>query len=121
MNFHRGDSVCSNRVRVRRDVLERELLQGLQSKVLREEVIDNVLDQKGFFENPVINEMIAHAAFESAHSVFEFGCGTGILSRLLQQIVLGRWLRRDRHQYHYGLARAGAFETVVRSRTRLSD
>jgi site-specific DNA recombinase len=54
MNFHRGDSVCSNRVRVRRDVLERELLQGLQSKVLREEVIDYVLDQ---FEKQLVREI----------------------------------------------------------------
>src|ERR1700739_3742699 len=43
-------------------------------------------DWQGFFENPAINEMIAHAAFESAHSVFEFGCGTGALAaRLLQR------------------------------------
>lgn len=42
-------------------------------------------DWQGFFENPAINEMIAHAAFDSAHSVFEFGCGTGTLAaRLLQ-------------------------------------
>ena len=42
-------------------------------------------DWQGFFENPAINELIAHAAFDSAHSVFEFGCGTGALaSRLLQ-------------------------------------
>jgi hypothetical protein len=50
----RGDSVCSNRVRVRRDVLERELLQGLQSKVLRDEVIDYVLDQ---FEKQLVREL----------------------------------------------------------------
>ena len=43
-------------------------------------------DWQGFFENPAINEMIAHAAFDSAHSVFEFGCGTGSLAaRLLQR------------------------------------
>jgi SAM-dependent methyltransferase len=42
-------------------------------------------DWQGFFENPAINELIAHAAFDSAHSVFEFGCGTGALAaRLLQ-------------------------------------
>jgi ubiquinone/menaquinone biosynthesis C-methylase UbiE len=42
-------------------------------------------DSQGFFENPAINELIAHAAFDSAHSVFEFGCGTGALAaRLLQ-------------------------------------
>jgi len=42
-------------------------------------------DWQGFYENPAINELIAHAAFDSAHSVFEFGCGTGALAaRLLQ-------------------------------------
>ena len=42
-------------------------------------------DWQGFFENPAINELIGHAAFDSAYSVFEFGCGTGALAaRLLQ-------------------------------------
>lgn len=42
-------------------------------------------DWQGFFENPAIKELIAHAAFDSGHSVFEFGCGTGALAaRLLQ-------------------------------------
>jgi site-specific DNA recombinase len=43
MNFHRGDSVCSNRVRIRRDLLERELLAGLQEKVLREDMVEYTL------------------------------------------------------------------------------
>jgi SAM-dependent methyltransferase len=43
-------------------------------------------DWQGFYENPAINELIGHAAFDSAHSVFEFGCGTGALAaRLLRQ------------------------------------
>lgn len=47
--------------------------------------LGSVQDWQGFFENPAINEMIGHAAFGSAHSVFEFGCGTGALAaRLLQ-------------------------------------
>jgi ubiquinone/menaquinone biosynthesis C-methylase UbiE len=42
-------------------------------------------DWQGFYENPAINQLIAHAAFDLAHSVFEFGCGTGSLAaRLLQ-------------------------------------
>lgn len=42
-------------------------------------------DWQAFYENPAINELIAHAAFDSAHSVFEFGCGTGALAaRLLE-------------------------------------
>ena len=54
MNFHRGDSVCSNRVRIRRDVLERELLAGLQRNVLREEVIDYTLKR---FEEQLTKEL----------------------------------------------------------------
>ena len=45
LNFHRGDSVCSNRVRVRRDILEAKLLAGLQDKVLREDVVNYALDR----------------------------------------------------------------------------
>jgi site-specific DNA recombinase len=54
MNFHRGDSVCSNRVRIRRDVLERELLAGIQQKVLREDVIEYTLAR---FEETLSREL----------------------------------------------------------------
>ena len=54
MNFHRGDSVCSNRVRVQRDVLERELLAGLQDKILRDEVVNYALDR---FEEELLREL----------------------------------------------------------------
>ena len=42
-------------------------------------------DWQGFYENPAINELIAHAAFNSAQSVFEFGCGTGAFAAGLLQ------------------------------------
>lgn len=54
LNFNRGDSVCENRVRVRRDILERDLLAGLQQKVLRREVVDFVLDR---FEEELLQEL----------------------------------------------------------------
>jgi ubiquinone/menaquinone biosynthesis C-methylase UbiE len=42
-------------------------------------------DWQGFYENPAIKELVGHSAFDTAHSVFEFGCGTGALAaRLLQ-------------------------------------
>ena len=34
-------------------------------------------DLQAFYEVPVTNNLIAHAALEQAQSVFEFGCGTG--------------------------------------------
>jgi len=42
-------------------------------------------DWQGFYETPAIKELVGHSAFDTSHSVFEFGCGTGALaSRLLQ-------------------------------------
>ena len=45
-------------------------------------------DWQAFFEVPSMRDLIAHADFETAHAVVEFGCGTGtfaeqILSRHL--------------------------------------
>ena len=34
-------------------------------------------DSQSFYERPAIDELIAHSNFSEAHSVFEFGCGTG--------------------------------------------
>jgi cyclopropane fatty-acyl-phospholipid synthase-like methyltransferase len=34
-------------------------------------------DWQAFFEAPATRELIAHASFETAQAVFEFGCGTG--------------------------------------------
>jgi ubiquinone/menaquinone biosynthesis C-methylase UbiE len=34
-------------------------------------------DWQAFFETPATRDLVAHAAFESAQAVFEFGCGTG--------------------------------------------
>jgi len=43
------------------------------------------LDSQGFYENPALDALVAHANFEDADSVFEFGCGTGkFASRLLE-------------------------------------
>lgn len=42
-------------------------------------------DSQGFYEDRALDELIAHAEFARAHSVFELGCGTGRFAlRLLQ-------------------------------------
>lgn len=47
-------------------------------------------DWQCFYENPAINELISHAAFGLAQSVFEFGCGTGAFAaRLLRHHLFG--------------------------------
>jgi ubiquinone/menaquinone biosynthesis C-methylase UbiE len=43
-------------------------------------------DSQGFYEDPAIDDLIAHAGFQNIQSVFEFGCGTGKLAtRLLEK------------------------------------
>jgi len=40
-------------------------------------------DAQAFYEDAATDDLIAHADFEHAKSVFEFGCGTGRFARLL--------------------------------------
>ncbi len=41
------------------------------------------LDTQRFYEDRAIGRLVARAGFETAHSVFEFGCGTGRLAARL--------------------------------------
>jgi len=43
----------------------------------------NKLDSQGFYEDPPIERLIEHAAFDQAASVVELGCGTGRLAARL--------------------------------------
>ncbi len=40
-------------------------------------------DSQGFYEDPPVADLITHADFDEARSVFEFGCGTGRLAERL--------------------------------------
>ncbi len=45
-------------------------------------------DRQAFYEDPAVDELIAHAELETAGAVCEFGCGTGRLAaRLLGEIL----------------------------------
>lgn len=45
-------------------------------------------DTQGFYEDPALDDLIAHASFSEAKNVFEFGCGTGrFAARLLKEIL----------------------------------
>jgi ubiquinone/menaquinone biosynthesis C-methylase UbiE len=45
-------------------------------------------DSQGFYEDPALDDLVAHASFETAQSVFEFGCGTGkFAARLLAKYM----------------------------------
>jgi ubiquinone/menaquinone biosynthesis C-methylase UbiE len=81
-------------------------------------------DWQGFYENPAINELIAHAAFESAQSVFEFGCGTGALAACLFQHHLpadGRYFGLDISGTMVSLAQERLKPWSERARIHQSD
>jgi len=66
-------------------------------------------DSQGFYEDAAIAELIDHADFAQARSVFEFGCGTGRLAeRLLREILPPdcRYEAVDISSTMVGLARA---------------
>jgi len=45
-------------------------------------------DSQGFYEDRALDDLIAHADFAQAHSLFELGCGTGrFAQRLLEQYL----------------------------------
>ena len=45
-------------------------------------------DAQGFYENPALDDLIAHAAFQDSYKIFEFGCGTGkFAERLLAEYI----------------------------------
>ena len=46
-------------------------------------------DTQAFYEDRALADLVAHAAFEKARSVFEFGCGTGrFAADLLADVLL---------------------------------
>lgn len=45
-------------------------------------------DSQGFYEDPALDELVAHAGFQDSRHVFEFGCGTGkFAGRLLEETL----------------------------------
>jgi SAM-dependent methyltransferase len=45
-------------------------------------------DTQAFYEDRALDALVAHADFEHAHSIFEFGCGTGRLAAQLFETIL---------------------------------
>lgn len=45
-------------------------------------------DSQRIYEDAALDDLVAHAGFSEAHSVFEFGCGTGrFAERLLSDLL----------------------------------
>lgn len=81
-------------------------------------------DKQGFYEDRATADLIAHAAFEKANAVFEFGCGTGrfaeeLLRRHLPSPATYRGC--DLSSTMVGLARTRLASYGARARVDLSD
>lgn len=81
-------------------------------------------DSQGFYEDPALEDLIGHAAFEKARHVFEFGCGTGKLAaRLLEHHLPGdaRYRGCDLSPVMVGLARTRLERFGPRAQVTPSD
>ena len=81
-------------------------------------------DSQGFYEDPALDDLIAHASLRDAQSVFEFGCGTGKLAaRLLAQRLSSAASYRgcDISPVMVGLARRRLEAYGERAQVTLSD
>jgi len=81
-------------------------------------------DWQRFYEDPAIGLLIEHAAFNQAHRIFEFGCGTGrFAQRLLRDVVPAdcRYVGIDVSGTMVNIARQRLQEWSGRAEVRLSD
>ena len=81
-------------------------------------------DLQRFYEDPAIEVLLQHAAFESASAVVELGCGTGRLAeRLLRELLPGRatYLGLDISRTMVDLTRAHLEPWADRAKVQLTE
>jgi ubiquinone/menaquinone biosynthesis C-methylase UbiE len=81
-------------------------------------------DLQRFYEDPAIEVLLRHAAFESASAVVELGCGTGRLAeRLLRELLPGRatYLGLDISRTMVELTRARLEPCADRAKVQLTE
>lgn len=81
-------------------------------------------DSQGFYEDPALDDLIAHATFKDAQSVFEFGCGTGKFAvRILENHLppSASYLGSDVSPIMIGLAEQRIEAYAGRAQVTLSD
>jgi ubiquinone/menaquinone biosynthesis C-methylase UbiE len=84
-DFHDLSSKLSNKYVGQKSEQMRNKQTGLSSSEAQAyyDHFGNKQDSQGFYEDPAIDDLIAHASFQDAEAVFEFECGTGKFARLL--------------------------------------
>ena len=81
-------------------------------------------DSQSFYEDPALNDLVAHAHFQASRCVFEFGCGTGkFAARLLEKYLLpsASYLGCDISPVMIGLAKSRLEAYGERAQVALSD
>ena len=81
-------------------------------------------DSQGFYEDPALDELIAHSGFQDSRNVFEFGCGTGkFAARLLKNHLSpsAGYLGCDVSPVMIGLAKHRLAAYLGRAQVALSD
>lgn len=81
-------------------------------------------DAQAFYEDAALDDLIAHAHFDLAESIFEFGCGTGRLASLLlakQLPASSRYFGIDISQTMIDIARQRVSPYGKRASVALSD
>ena len=81
-------------------------------------------DRQGFYEDRALATLVKHAGFESAKTVFEFGCGTGRFAESLMSGPLpdeARYLGLDVSETMVGLARERLRRWPERAEVMVSD
>lgn len=81
-------------------------------------------DSQGFYEDPAVDDVIVHAEFSGAQSVFEFGCGTGRFAETLLEHHLppdAQYLGIDLSPRMVELARARLTRFKQRAEIRETD
>lgn len=81
-------------------------------------------DGQAFYEDAAVHDLVAHAEFEKATAVFEFGCGTGRFAERLFTAHLSptaRYIGRDISTTMVDLARTRLERFGDRAELRVSD
>lgn len=81
-------------------------------------------DAQAFYEDAALDELVAHAAFEQAERIFEFGCGTGRFAlRLLTKHLSpsASYFGTDLSRTMVGIAEQRIAPYLARARVSQSD
>ena len=117
-SWKRASSAASNRGQDHPRMLTRQEVRAFYDR------IGMWQDRQGFYEHLATSDLIAHAGFEEAKAVFEFGCGTGrfaaaLLTHRLSEKAI--YTACDLSATMVGFARERLTQFGARAQVQLTD